>query len=222
MLGHPARRRGLHRILSGSDDGAKFRTEPEYAERLREVTSMHLPKLDHETILLAFAVITGAALLLQTLFLFIIAISVGKAARSLRHEVETLRSSVMPIIYDTRDMMSNTQVFLASLQDLVTSAQSLLARVSPKIEAATGDLAEIAMGLRIQTTEMQLVATEAVERVRRQGERLDGMCTEVLNTMDRAGGFVATAVSAPVRQISRMLNTVKAVVESLRSPLAPR
>jgi hypothetical protein len=40
--------------------------------------------------------------------------------------------------------------------------------------------------------------------------------------MDRAGGYVAQAVGAPVRQVSRMLNTVKAVVESLRSPLGPR
>lgn len=183
---------------------------------------MQLPKVDHETILLAFAIITGAALVLQTLFLFIIAISVGKAARALRHEAESLRTSVMPVIYDTRDMMSNSQAFLASLQDFVTSAQNLMARISPKLEAATGDLAEIAAGLRIQTAEMQLAATETVERLRKQGERVDEMATGVLDSLDRAGGFVATAVSAPVRQVSKILNTVKAVVESLRSPVQPR
>jgi hypothetical protein len=63
---------------------------------------------------------------------------------------------------------------------------------------------------------------EILDRVRRQGNRLDLMCTDLLDTMDRAGGFVANAVSAPVRQVSRMLGTVKAIVESLRSTAARR
>ncbi|MGD0547766.1 MAG: hypothetical protein ABR991_08040 [Terracidiphilus sp.] len=183
---------------------------------------MQLPKLDHETILLAFAVVTGLALLFQTFLLVLITVSVSKAARSLKREAESLRTSVMPVIYDTRDMMANTQVILVSMQDFISGAQGVLARLSPKIESVSGDLAVITQGLRIQTAEMQLTAMEILERVRKQGNRLDEMCTSLLDSMDRAGGYVAQAVGAPVRQVSRMLNTVKAVVESLRSPLGPR
>lgn len=183
---------------------------------------MPMPKLDHETILLAFAVVTGLALIFQTLLLVIIAVSVSKAAGSLKREAENLRTSVMPVLYDARDMMASTQTVLASTQDFIAGAQGVLARISPQIESATGDLAVIAQGLRVQTDEMQLAATEILERVRKQGSRLDEMCTSLLDSMDRAGGFVASAVSAPVRQVSKVLNTVKAVVESLRSPQGPR
>ncbi len=175
-----------------------------------------MPKLDHETILLAFAIVTGLAMLCQTILLLAVAVSVSKASKALREEAETLRTSVMPVLYDARDLLANTQIVLSSAQEFVTSAQSVLARVEPKIESATGDLAEIAQGLRVQTAEMQLVAMAMVDRVRQQGNRVDEMCTNLLNTMDRAGGFVANAVSTPVRQVSRMLGTVKAVVESLR------
>jgi hypothetical protein len=196
----------------------EYETEP--ADRLHEVISM--PKLDHETILLAFAIVTGLAMLLQTIMLLAITVALRKAAISVREETENLRTSVMPVIYDTRDLVATTQIVLTSAQEFVSSAQAVLNRMSPKIEAATGDLADIALGLRIQTAEVQSTAMEILDRVRKQGNRLDVMCTDLLDTMDRAGGFVANAVSAPVRQVSRMLGTVKAVVESLRSTAARR
>lgn len=177
---------------------------------------MHIPKLDQETILLAFAAVTGLALVLQTFLLLLMAIAVRKTAKSLREDVESLRTSAMPVLYDARDTLANTQIILSSAQEFVSSAQSLLARLSPKIESATGDLAEIAQGLRVQTAELQLAAMGVMDQVRKQGSRLDEMCTTMLDTLDHAGGFVANAVSTPVRQVSRMLGTVKAVVESLR------
>jgi DNA anti-recombination protein RmuC len=192
--------------------------ETDPADRLHEVTSML--KLDHETILLAFAVVTGLAMLLQTIMLLAITVALRKAANAVREEAENLRTSVMPVIYDTRDLVANTQIMLTSAQEFVSSAQGVLNRMGPKIEAATGDLAEIALGLRVQTAEIQTTAMEILNKVRKQGNRLDEMCTGLLDTVDRAGGFVANAVSAPVRQVSRILGTVKAVVESLSKPVA--
>jgi methyl-accepting chemotaxis protein len=177
---------------------------------------MHITKLDPETILLAFACVTGLAMLLQTILLLVVAVAVRKTAKSLREEAENLRSSVMPVIYDARDTLANTQIVIGSAQELVANAQSAFARMAPKIESATGDLAEIAQGLRVQTAEIQLAAMEVMDRVRKQTNRLDEMCSSLMDTMDRAGGFVANAVSTPVRQVSRILTTVKAVVESLR------
>jgi uncharacterized protein YoxC len=178
-----------------------------------------MPRLDHETILLAFAVVTGLAMLLQTIMLLAIVVAVRKTANSIREEAESLRSAVMPVLYDTRDLIANTQGVIASGQELLANAQGLLARVSPKIEAATADLAAIADGLRAQTAVMQATATEIVEKVRKQSNRLDEMCSSVLDTVDRAGGFVTHAVSMPVRQISGMLASVKAIIESLRGPV---
>jgi hypothetical protein len=158
--------------------------------------------------------------LLQTIMLLAITVALRKAANAVREEAENLRTSVMPVIYDTRDLVANTQIMLTSAQEFVSSAQGVLNRMSPRIEAATGDLAEIALGLRVQTAEIQTTAMEILNKVRKQGNRLDEMCTGLLDTVDRAGGFVANAVSAPVRQVSRILGTVKAVVESLSKPVA--
>jgi uncharacterized protein YoxC len=181
-----------------------------------------MPKLNNETILLAFAVVTGLAMLLQTIMLLAISVAVRKAAKSIREEAENLRSSVMPVIYDTRDLLASTQGILTSTQTFLATAQDFLSRVTPKIEEAVGELAEIAHGLRTQTEEMQSTGLEIMERVRKQSNRLDDMCTNVLDTVDRAGGFVTDIVSKPVRQVSGMLRSVKAIVESLRGSRAQR
>jgi methyl-accepting chemotaxis protein len=177
---------------------------------------MPIPRLDNQIILLAFIAVTGLAVLLQAILLLAIFSAVRKAVASFREEAENLRTSIMPVIYDTRDLLANTQGTMTNLQAFLTDAQTFLNRVSPKVESVAADVVEITNTLRVQTAEMQSSALEMMERVHRQSDRVDGMITDFLNTVDRAGGFVAETVSRPVRQISGVLRSAKAIVESLR------
>jgi methyl-accepting chemotaxis protein len=160
--------------------------------------------------------------LLQTVFLLAILVSMRKTSKTILSEVESLRSAIMPVVLDSRDLIASSRETLAGAQEFVTSAQGFLARVSPKIEAAISDLAEITHGLRTQTMQMQSSAQEIVGRLQKQSERVDYMITGFLDTVDRAGGFVSNVVSKPVQQISNILRAVKAIVESLRTPPPPR
>jgi ABC-type transporter Mla subunit MlaD len=159
-----------------------------------------MPKLDPQTIMLAFVVVTGLAILLQTIILLAIFITVRKAAVSMQTQFEDLRSSVMPVVYNTRELFT---------------------RLAPKVEATVDDLAAIAEGLRTQSTDMQASVTEILDKLRTQTVRLDAMFSSLLDGVDRAGGFVADVVSRPVRQISGLLASVKAIAQALRAP-APR
>jgi hypothetical protein len=181
-----------------------------------------MPKLDHQTIELAFIVVTGLAVLLQTVILLLIFVAMRKAANSIREETANLRAAIMPVIFDTRDLLANTQATLANAHEFLGNAQSVLTRVTPRIESATTDIVEITRRLREQTAEMQISALEIMDRVRRQSIRVDDMFSSLLDTLDYAGGFVAEAVSKPVRQVSGILRSVKAIVESLRTPVARR
>jgi methyl-accepting chemotaxis protein len=177
---------------------------------------MPIPRLDNQIILLAFIAVTGLAVLLQAILLLAIFSAVRKAVASFREEAENLRTSIMPVIYDTRDMLASTQGTMTNMQAFLADAQAFLTRVSPKVESVAADVVEITNTLRVQTAEMQSSALEMMERVHRQSDRVDGMITDFLNTVDRAGGFVAETVSRPVRQISGVLRSAKAIVESLR------
>jgi len=158
-------------------------------------------KLDNETLLLAFVAVTGAAVLLQAFILLAIYITVRRAARTVREQAEDLRSSVMPVIYNTRE---------------------LFARVAPQIESAAVDLAALTSDLRTQSAQMQLSVMEILDRVHQQSSRMDTMFSGVLDTIDRVGSFVTDVVNKPLRQISGIMATIKAVVDTLRPHEAPR
>ena len=177
---------------------------------------MQIPRLDNQTILLAFAVVTGLAMLLQAFILLAIFVSMRKAVGAIQKEIGDLRSSLLPVIYDTREILASSRDTLLGAQEFVANAQGFLTRVSPKVEAAAGDLVEITRTLRVQTTQMQSSVTEILEKVRTQSGRVDHMVSGVLDTADRAGGFVTDVVSRPMRQISSILAVAKAVIESLR------
>jgi hypothetical protein len=159
-----------------------------------------MPNFDPQTVQLIIVAAVALALSLQTIFLLAILIVVRKQARSIREDVEDLRTELMPIIHNARE---------------------LFVHVAPKIEAAAGDLSALAHGLRSQAADVQSSAAEVLERLRRQAGRVDAMTSTVLDAIDRASAFMTDAVAKPMRQLSALLASVRAVVESLRTPEPP-
>ncbi len=182
-----------------------------------------MPKLDNQTILLALAAAIGLAVLLQTIILLAMFVTMRKVIGAIRDEAANLRAAVMPVIYDTQEILASSRVALVNSQELFANsqkflieAQGFLTRVSPKIESTAGNVAEITGVLRTQATEMHASTLEIMEQVRKQSDRIDGMVSSFLDAVDRAGGYVTDVVSKPVRQISGILRAGKAIVESLR------
>jgi uncharacterized protein YoxC len=162
-----------------------------------------MPNMDNESILLAFAVVTGLALVFQTIVLVVFFISMRKAAAAIKEEVDEIRSTIIPLVHNTRDLCSRVGPKIESTID--------------KIETTVDDLSEIVHGLRIQTAEVQMATLEIMGRVRRQSDRIDGMFSNALDVVEHAGGFLANVVSKPVRQVTGVVASVKAIVDSLRA-----
>jgi len=148
----------------------------------------------HETIELAFVVVAALALITQTVILLAVYLGVSKAAKSLKDEIEDIRSSVMPLVRNTRDLVD---------------------RLSPKVEETVTDLAAVAQTLRAQAENIEASVTEVLVRVRKETGRVDAMVSSALDALDRASLYVTETVSKPVRQLSGMLASIKAIIESL-------
>lgn len=157
-----------------------------------------MSNLNQETLLMIFVAATGAAVLLQAVVLLALLLSVRKSAKAMQQQMEELRGTVTPVLSRTKE---------------------LLDKVGPHLESVATDLAELAHGLRAQSAELQESATEIMERVRRQTSRLDSMCTGLLDTTDRATRVVTDVIQAPLRQITALAASVKAVVGALRAPV---
>jgi len=155
-----------------------------------------MPNLDNQTILLAILAVTALAVLLQAFMLLAILVSVRHAARSLRQEIEDLRSAVTPVC---------------------ERSWEFLARVGPQFEATVTDAAAVTRGLRKLTAEVEITTQEILVRLHHQSGRLDAMLSGVLDNVDRAGAVLVDSVSKPARQFSGLLASVRAVIDSLRS-----
>ena len=155
-----------------------------------------MPNLDNQTIQTALVAAVALLMLFQMIVLLALFFVIRKAARSIREDVKDLRSSVAPMIDNTRE---------------------LITRLAPKIEQTTSDLAVLSRSLRMQAADVQSAANEIVDRVRHQASRLDTMMSNVLDAVDRASVFVSDTVAKPMRQLSAILASAKAVIEALRT-----
>jgi uncharacterized protein YoxC len=165
---------------------------------LREINLMH--NFDSQTIQLVIIAVAALAVVLQAVFLIAILISIKKATLTIHKEIQDVRSSITPILINSHDFLT---------------------RVAPRIESVSADVADITHILRVRIAGLEIVVAEILERVQRQTTRVDSMFTGALDSVERVGEFVSNTVSKPMRQISALVASAKAIVETLSAP-APR
>ena len=112
-----------------------------------------------EVFLIVVLVIVVAAMVAQLFVMLMLFFGFAKVAKNLKEEIADIRSSVMPIVFD--------------LRKLVTKA-------SPKLESAVGDIAFFTQSLRNQVHELEQTSSEVAERVRRLSARVDDMSSRML------------------------------------------
>ena len=158
--------------------------------------------MNHETIELACIALGALALLIQSIVLLAIFLGMGKATKKMQEEIEDIRSSVMPVVKDTKELVEN--------------ARALFIRLSPKVESTVTDVAELTRSFRAQAADVEVSIEEILGKARKQAGRIDSMVSGTLDAVDNAAAFVTETVSKPVRQLSGLVASVKAMVESLR------
>ena len=154
-----------------------------------------------QTILIVFVALTGVAVLLQAFVLLAIYLSLKKTAKSVADAGEDLKTTVLPLVHSTRELME---------------------RLSPQIITVSAGLADLTEILHKETKGVRVSVSEIMERVSRQTKRLDGMLTTGLDTVERTAEVIETAVAKPVRQANGVFAAIKAIIETYRAPLPPR
>ena len=159
-----------------------------------------MANVNNETLLLIFVACTGAAVLMQALVLLAMYIAMRKAIHLAAQQCAELRTTVLPVVKDTKDLLTS---------------------VGPKIDSLAGDFAALSRGLRTQGSLFSTSAGEIVEKVNRQASRVDHMLTGLLDVVDRTTAVVVDVLQAPLRQLTAVAAFAKAAVGSFRSGPVP-
>ena len=152
--------------------------------------------LDSQTIQLAIVAAVALTMLLQTILLLAILVTLRKAARSMREDIEDLRSSVVPVIDNVKR---------AACPNRPQNRGMRPSTWPPCLTICAG----------------KPPTSKRPPKSHRPGPnqtaRMDSMLTSVFDAVDRAAGFMSDTVSKPMRQLAGILASAKAVVESLRT-----
>jgi uncharacterized protein YoxC len=162
-----------------------------------------MANLNLQTTQLIIVAAVALTMLIQGIVLLATFIVLRKTIRTLHEELDETRSKVMGLI--------------DKIHPLVENARELLVHTTPKIESAVADIAVVTQKLRAESHDVQAAASELIERARRQGARMDSMMTKTFDTVDRAASFMTDTIAKPMRQLSAVLASAKAVVEALRT-----
>jgi hypothetical protein len=151
----------------------------------------------NETMQLVILVLVAIALVVNSALVVIMLVGLGKLGKTMKNEIADIRASVMPMVYDSRELLTN---------------------LSPKIESSADDLSAILHTLRSQSAAFESAGTDLVEGLRRQASRVEGMLSGLITTADRTSNAVADSVGGPIRKVAGLVASARAIVETLRAP----
>jgi hypothetical protein len=98
----------------------------------------------------------------------------------------------------------------------LATSRNLLEEVAPKAKVISTNVVEITETLRKKSEEVGVVVGDVLDRTRVEASRIDGMVHGTLDQITHATHAVQHGVSVPLRQLSGILNGVRAGLNVLR------
>jgi predicted component of type VI protein secretion system len=145
---------------------------------------------------LVFTALLVVAVVLQTVILLAMALGARKAQQRMVAIAEDLQNKVTPILDTTRIMVEDA---------------------APKIKVVTSNAVAASYLLREQAEHLHDTVEEISVRARHQVARVDGMVSGAFDVLTKAAGSLQEGVMAPVRQVTGILNGIRAGLDVLRN-----
>jgi hypothetical protein len=148
-----------------------------------------------QTLLVVFIAVAALSLLLQAASMLAVAIGARKAQKKIMALADDVRLHALPVIMSSREV----------IQD-----------IGPRLKTITANLEVTSTVLRSKSEQVSGLVGDVTTRAQVQAARVDGMVKGTLDQVTYAVHAVEAGIAAPVRQVSGILNGIRAGVEALR------
>lgn len=147
-----------------------------------------------ETVFIIFTALSAISVLIQACAIIGIFIAARRTQKKLHTVLEEVRVHALPALATSRNLLED---------------------IAPKLKVVSANLLETSAILRNKADEVGTVVSEVVNRTRTEASRIDGMVHGTLNQIAQATHAVQHGVSIPVRQLSGILNGLRAGLNAL-------
>lgn len=151
----------------------------------------------NETLLMVFIAITAVGVLLQGGVLLALLFGARQTERKVMEKIDEIRDDIAPLLSTTRELMEESG---PKLHAIVDNVHATTAYVRTQVGSTTDTISEI------------------TGRTRHQVRRVDGMVTEVLDTVAHGTRVVQESVLAPLRQVGGWLYAARSILDTMRRP----
>jgi ABC-type transporter Mla subunit MlaD len=148
-----------------------------------------------------FVGVVSVSVLFQTIAMIGMAIGAAKTRKQFLNIAEELRSKSLPVLEMSREILQDT---------------------APKLRVISDNVAEASFLLRDQAQRLDHVMKNTLETVDAQVQRADQMVSATLDGIGEITSTVQRSLMVPARQISGLMNGLRAIVEKLAGTKLPR
>jgi methyl-accepting chemotaxis protein len=148
------------------------------------------------TLQLAFTIVTALAVLMQAFVLLGMLFAVKAAMRRVDEVTTKAQEHALPAL---------------------ETARTLLDEISPKLKIAAQNMMEVSETLKARSVTVSDAVDDLLKKAEVQVDRVDEMVTGTLDSIVHATATVQKAVATPVRQVSAVLNGLRAGLDVLRN-----
>ena len=141
-----------------------------------------------------FIAVTAAAVVLQVFILLALYLAVRKLSARLESVVDETQSRVFPLLENAKSMQQDVKAFLEISR--------------PKIDVILDNAAHVTTTARADVERVQATVNDLLDRLRLQVIRADEMVTRTMDRVEETSERVQHAVTAPVRQVSGIVQGI--------------
>jgi citrate lyase gamma subunit len=148
-----------------------------------------------QTLLIVFIAVAAFSLLVHAASMLAVALGARKAQQKIMALADDVRLHALPVIMSSREV----------IQD-----------IGPRLKTITANLEVTSTVLRNKSEQVSGLVGDVTTRAQAQAARVDGMVKGTLDQVNYAVHAVEAGIAAPVRQVSGILNGIRAGLEALR------
>ena len=142
-----------------------------------------------QLLLVIFVAVSALSLLLQVCIMVGMAVGARRMQKNLEGLLNDMRIHALPVL---------------------TSSRTLLEDLTPKIKTISTNLVESSNNVRTMAGEITGVVEDVAARTKAQAAHMEDMVDGTLDHITHAGNTIQHGISIPVRQMSGILNGIRA------------
>ena len=148
-----------------------------------------------QIVFIIFTAVTSVGVLIQAFVLLSMFFAVKKTTEEVHVLTDQLKQHLIPTLATTRNLVED---------------------ISPKAKVAASNLVEASSVLRSQAEHLNQTVGQVANMAQAQAERIDGIATSVLDGVAQATVAVQHGIASPLKQITGVLNGLRAGMDVLR------